>query len=248
MAVAAAQQPTRMRLVFGVLAAIAILGFSLLGRWQWHRADEKRVLERAFAAGQAAAPAALGSQALANLPRYAHVEVRGSYDTAHQFLLDNISRDGRAGYEVLTPFLLDDGRISLVNRGWLPLTDGGRDRLPDIALRAAANRRQIITARVDELPVTGLATGRAQPTADARWPKLTSFPRAAELAAALGRPIESRQLLLDAAQPDGYRRDWQPASASFGPERHVSYAIQWWSLALLVFVIYVYMSVRKQRG
>ncbi len=49
---------------------------------------------------------------------------------AHQFLLDNMTHAGRAGYEVLTPLLLDDGRVLLVNRGWLPLPDGRRDELP----------------------------------------------------------------------------------------------------------------------
>jgi cytochrome oxidase assembly protein ShyY1 len=79
------------------------------------------------------------------------------------------------------------------------------------------------------------------------WPKLASFPTAAELSAALGRALEPRQLLLDSAAPAGYRRDWQPASASFGPLRHQSYAIQWWSLAALVLVLYLYMSLRRGR-
>jgi surfeit locus 1 family protein len=232
-------------LLMGALTATAIVGFLLLGRWQWHRAEEKRVLQAAFAAGMATPATALGPRSLAGLPRYAHVEVHGSYDSAHQFLLDNISRDGRAGYEVLTPLLLDDGRTALVNRGWLPQPDGDRRRLPEIAqLDAGANAPSVLT-RVDELPVSGLASGRAPPAMGGAWPKLTSFPSAADLAAALGRPVEPRQLLLDATEALGYRRDWQPASAGFGPERHMAYAIQWWSLALLVLVIYVYMQVRS---
>lgn len=245
---AAARQPTGPQLIFGALAVIAVVSFALLGRWQWHRAAEKRVLQQAFAAGLTAPVVELGNQSLSALARYTHVETYGRYDTAHQFLLDNLSRDGQAGYEVLTPLQLDDGRTVLVNRGWLPLSGGGRERLPDIAMAAAASGSRAITARVDELPVSGLALGRLPPVVDNHWPKPTSFPRTDQLAAALGRTVETRQLLLDAAQADGYRRDWQPASAGFGPERHLAYAVQWWSLAVLVIVIYVYMSFRPHRG
>jgi surfeit locus 1 family protein len=235
-------------LVFGVLAAIAVVGFVQLGRWQWHRAEEKRALQRDFAAGVHAAAADLGERPLSVLARYAHVVVRGHYEVGHQFLLDNISRDGQAGYEVLTPLQLDDGRMALVNRGWLPLPGGSRQQLPDISVHGAALEARMISARVDNFPVAGLELGHQPPALDARWPKLTSFPRANELAAALGRRVEPRQLLLDATQADGYRRDWQPASAGFGPERHLSYAVQWWSLAALVVVLYGYMSLRSDRG
>jgi cytochrome oxidase assembly protein ShyY1 len=101
-----------------------------------------------------------------------------------------------------------------------------------------------VLGRVDELPSTGLASGRAPPSIDSKWPKLTSFPASAELGAALGQPIESRQLLLADNQPSGYGRDWQPPNVGFGPERHLSYAVQWWSLALLAVVLYVVTNLK----
>jgi surfeit locus 1 family protein len=228
---------------------LAVAGFGLLGRWQWHRAAEKQLQLDAFAAGSLQ-QLDLGSQALAQLPRFAQVQVSGRYDATHQFLLDNISRAGQAGYEVLTPLLLPDGRTLLVNRGWLPLRDRQRALLPDIALadgNTANSESPLLQlrTRVDELPSTGLAAGRAPPTTDSVWPKLTSFPTTSELAAALGRAIEARQLLLAADQPTGYQRDWQPPNVSFGPPRHVSYAIQWWSLGLLAVVLYFVMNLKQ---
>ncbi|MEQ1883354.1 MAG: SURF1 family cytochrome oxidase biogenesis protein, partial [Burkholderiales bacterium] len=95
-------------------------------------------------------------------------------------------QDGRAGYEVLTPLYLPDGRVALVDRGWLP-SSGYRDRLPDISIKAAGVRR--LVARVDELPAAGLAAGRAAPSRDSAWPKLTSFPTVAELREALGTEL-----------------------------------------------------------
>jgi surfeit locus 1 family protein len=232
-----------------LLTVLAVVGFGLLGRWQWQRADEKRLQLAAFAAGSLQ-QLDLGSQTLAQLPRFAQVKVSGHFDVAHQFLLDNISHAGQAGYEVLTPLWLPDGRTLLVNRGWLPLRNQQRALLPDIALNSKVTENSEssllqLRTRVDELPSTGLAAGRAPPTTDNIWPKLTSFPTSAELAAALGRSIEARQLLLAADQPAGYLRDWQPPNASFGPPRHISYAIQWWSLGLLAVVLYFVINLKQ---
>lgn len=233
---------------FGLLALAAAVLFVQLGRWQWHRAAEKQALASAFVAASQTQPAPLAAASLAALPRYARIEVSGQPDVEHQFLLDNISRDGRAGYEVLTPLALADGRTVLVNRGWLPLRAGARDQLPEVGLDPATAGTVHWRTRVDELPVAGLALGRLAPATDHHWPKLTSFPTTAELSAALGRALEPRQLLLDGTAPAaGYRRDWQPADAGFGPERNQSYAIQWWSLAALVLVLYLYMNLRSSR-
>ena len=60
------------------------------------------------------------------------IELSGTFEPWHQFLLDNRSHAGQPGYEVLTPFLTADGRRMLVNRGWVPF-GGYRDRLPDVS-------------------------------------------------------------------------------------------------------------------
>jgi len=224
------------------LTAAGVLLFGALGHWQWQRSIFKRQLQQAFAAGSLHVEP-LGARSLSALPRYLRLEVFGRYDAGHQFLLDNISRDGRAGFEVLTPFVLADGRTLLVNRGWVPLRDGSRDRLPEIAFSPSGE--STITGRLDLLPVTGLEAGRAPPAIDGPWPRLTSFPATAELARALKRVIEPRQLLLDADQPHGYRRDWQPGSATFGPERHLAYAVQWWSFAALAVFLFVLLNLRR---
>jgi surfeit locus 1 family protein len=229
-----------------LLAMAGFVLFVLLGRWQWHRADEKRAALAVFAAGAASQLEALGERPVSSVARYSRIAVSGRYLGERQFLLDNISRDGRAGFEILTPLMLEDGRTLLVNRGWIALRDGSRERLPDVSLPEAPGGAAVLVAgRIDELPVAGLALGRAPPAAGPDWPKLTSFPTSAELAAVLGRSVQPRQLLLDADQPLGYRRDWQPANAGFGPPRHMAYAIQWWSLAALVAALFVVLNLRR---
>jgi surfeit locus 1 family protein len=221
--------------------------FVRLGEWQWHRAEWRQAEWNAFARGADRA-VELGSRGTADVPRFQRVAVAGQFDPEHQFLLDNRVENDQAGYEVLTPLALADGRVLLVDRGWVPFT-GYRSRLPDIRLTATGPVR--ITGRIDLLPVGGLSFGRMAPRGGPQWPKVTSYPEMAQLTGVLAaaRPgvrLEPRILLLDPAAPHGYVRDWQPPGMS--PARHLSYAAQWWLFAVTLIVIWVVLSAQKPRA
>jgi surfeit locus 1 family protein len=221
------------------LAALVLLGaFVSLGRWQWQRGEAKQDVWTEYRRDATAVP--LAGRALAELPRFARVEITGEFLPERQFLLDNRPHAGRPGYEVLTPFRSEDGRWILVNRGWLPFT-GYRDRLPDVSLRAGTTLT--ITGKIEELPVAGLASGRAPPDQSESWPRLTSFPTRAELEHALGHSLETRILLLDPQIPGGYVREWRPPGLD--PSRHFSYAIQWWGFAVVLLVLYFALNFRR---
>lgn len=221
------------------LTVAALVLFFGLGRWQWQRAQQQRVLDAQFTAGTASVTD-LDGRATAALPRYTAVRLDGRYDAAHQFLLDNMSHLGQVGYQVLTPLHLSDGRTVIVNRGWIA-AGASRRQLPDVQLAAADPEQP--TGRLDDLPVAGIALGHVAPPPGPAWPKRTSFPTMADLSAALGLPLQSRQLLLDPAAPLGYVRDWHVGG--MGPARHLSYALQWWAFAGLALVLYVYMNIRR---
>jgi surfeit locus 1 family protein len=207
------------------LATLVLLGiFISLGRWQWQRGEDKQAVWAEFERDAPAAPADGG---IDDLPRFSRVELRGRFDPAHQFLLDNRSHQGRPGYEVLIPFDTDNAGRLLVNRGWIPFT-GYRDRLPDVSAG---------------LPTAGLDSGRAPPAPDANWPKLTSFPTHDELQSMLGENIARRIVLLDPQAPGGYLREWQPPGLD--PSRHFSYAIQWWGFAAVLLVLYFGLNFRR---
>jgi len=229
-----------MRVIFGVLTFAVAAAFVSLGLWQWQRGELRQVQYEQFQRGsEQALP--LGSRGLDEVERSTRVRLMGRYEPDRQFLLDNRTYQGRAGYEVLTPFRREDGRVVLVNRGWVPFR-GFREQLPEIGFEADVGE---VTGRVDELPSAGLASGRAPPEPGESWPKVTSYPEPGELAEALGEQIESRILLLDPQAPHGYVRDWQPPGLT--PAQHRSYAFQWWALATAVIAIWLVVSIRSKR-
>jgi len=227
--------PAPLSLLLGVLLAAL---FVRLGFWQWHRGEQRQEAWRSFAAGTARLVALNGASDA--LPLYQRVAVRGRFDGAHQFLLENRSLQGRPGYEVLTVLRREAQRALLVDRGWLPLGRSRQD-LPPVAVSAEPVE---LTGRLAHLPTPGLALGRAAPRG--LWPKLTSFPSMTQLEAAYGAPLEPRLLLLDPGSGPGYAREWTPPGIS--PLRNFSYALQWWTFALATLVIWAVLTVRRRRS
>jgi surfeit locus 1 family protein len=227
---------------FTALAWVLCAFFVYLGQWQWQRGQLRQQQWLTFESSSAQAATYLRSaRDWQSVQRFQRVQVMGTYDPAHQFLLDNMTRDGRAGFEVLTSLQLTSGESVLVNRGWIPAS-GYRDRLPVVKFEAAG--MQQVTGRIDQLPVSGLTRGRAAPQAAVPWPKLTSFPKPEELRAALDRPLRPQVLLLDKDAPYGYRRDWRPPGIS--PLRHWSYAVQWWCFAAGVLILWIVSSLQRE--
>ncbi|HSY05720.1 MAG TPA: SURF1 family protein [Steroidobacteraceae bacterium] len=223
---------------FTVLALLAAAVCVRLGVWQWHKGVLREAEVARFARG-AERTLTPGSTPLTELPLFQRVSVSGELDGAHQFLLENRSYQGRPGYEVLTPLVRPGKPTLLVDRGWVPFT-GSRARLPQVSLADAPG--VTLTGRIGTLPSPGLALGRAAPGPRAPWPKVTSYPDIEQLSAALATPLSPRILLLDPGAPFGYVRDWQAPGLS--PLRHFSYAIQWWSFALLALIFWGVTSWR----
>jgi len=226
--------------LFTTLLAIGLIAMLVsLGRWQLHRAAEKRVLFDSFAAaGTAARPIDLQSP---QVPRYSYVAALGSYDETRQVLIDNMVEGDRAGYFVITPFALQGGGWVLVNRGWVPL---GQSRAARPAIPAAGNLRTI-RGRADNLPSPGIRLGVPAPLAPP-YPVVAAYPTREDVAQLLKESkwaTAADLILLDAGEPDGYVRNWTPPG--FPPMRHIGYAVQWFGLALTLAVIYVVTNFRR---
>ncbi|MDO9270730.1 MAG: SURF1 family protein [Methylobacter sp.] len=213
-----------------------------LGMWQLDRSEQKRAFLKVQE--QAAATETLHlSTVLENNTetlRYRNVEVAGRYDVAHQFLIDNQISDGKAGYFVLTPFILTgETKAVLVNRGWIPLNKD-RSILPDLQINKA---EVIITGRINNFPSVGIKLAGAEiPTAG--WPSVVQVVNSEVLAKKIGYSLFQFQIELAKELPDGYKREWH-ASTIMQPEQHTAYAIQWFALALTLTILFIWYSFKN---
>ena len=225
------------RLGYSLLALAGLAFFLALGRWQLDRAEEKRSLVAAFVhGGERLQEMPTG---LSPVERYQRLRALGRFDPSRQFLLDNMTFDGRAGFRVLTPLMLEDGRVLLVDRGFVP-GSGDRSQLPDVSVQ---DQPREVVGRADTLPRPGIELAAPPATG---WPRIVSFPRIEEIGAALGQAVFPQVLLLDADQPDGYAREWAPAA--MGPDRHVGYAVQWFGFAVVTCILWVLLSFRIEES
>lgn len=213
-----------------------------LGFWQLHRAEEKRLFldTQAQAVTAEALHLSATSEDNADVQRYKKVEVTGQYDVSHQFLIDNQINGGKAGYFVMTPFLLQGkNKAVLVNRGWVPLN---RDRsvLPDIGFD---NTDGVIKGRINQFPSVGVKLPGAEIPTDG-WPSVVQVVDSDILAKRLGYPLFHFQIELDKELPDGYKREWQTINI-MPPEQHTAYAVQWFGLAVTLLLLFIGYSLKK---
>lgn len=216
----------------GCAAALA------LGAWQLRRAEAKQQLLSDYleAATAVPAPLDLGRPATA---RPLAVTVRGEYLENRQLLLDNQAHREQPGYQVWTPLRLQDGSLILVNRGWIAQF-ARREQAPPLPATAGLVEVQ---GYWRELPRPGLrlAPGPCRPAQ--RFPHFVVYPQAAELACLLGEPVADGVLLLHPRAEAGYMREWSFGNA-VPPERHVAYAVQWFAIALAIFILYLKLNLK----
>jgi surfeit locus 1 family protein len=219
------------------LLAVALL-FARLGWWQLERKAEKQLLFEQFRNG----PVLSIEQALERGEKFARVDAYGRYDPARHVLLDNKILDGRAGVHVLTPFILDNGKEILVNRGWLPLPPDRRT-LPEVE---TDDSMKTISGILNEPSTGGPRLGEADILEADRWPQLVTYLDLDSVGAALNTPLEPWLLQLAPEDESGFAgRQWQVAVME--PKVHGAYALQWFSLAATAFIIWIVLGVRKRK-
>ncbi|HEU4886004.1 MAG TPA: SURF1 family protein [Longimicrobium sp.] len=224
--------------VRGAVAAIFILAMCALcvrlGFWQLDRLEQRRARNAAIRAATAQPPLRLDSTApaaLASDPQafaWRRAEASGRYHHAGDMVIRGRSRDGRPGVHLVSPLVLADGRVVMVNRGWVPSPDGSTaDARP---LRIAGPVHVIgallpITSDADRgLPFAGRAG------TDSTW-------RRVDLAAARARsPGPLIPLVLQQLPEEGADAGSPPLAEplpSLSEGNHLSYAVQWFSFATI---------------
>jgi len=222
------------------IAVVLLLPLLLgLGFWQLDRAAQKRaILDDLASRGEDLPLNSLPHELDPSVWRFRRVALGGHFDNAHTLYLDNRIYQGAAGYHLLTPLRLDDGRGVLVNRGWVRLGPT-RDILPPVPRR---DGRLTVSGQLDTAPGTGLRLGSDGPESWS-WPRVVQRVDMAVLERDLGYPLLPLLLLEDDNGDAELVREWRPVV--FGPERHTGYAVQWFGLALTLLVLYIAAHTRR---
>lgn len=253
-----------------LIALVALLAFGITlraGFWQLDRAQQK-VAAQSRQAEQARRGALGNAELLQALPTLAEaarvappqadhfiartVRLQGHWLGEHTLYLDNRSMDGRAGFVVLTPLALAPTRteaaelatssgippwvaratVVWVQRGWAPRHAVDRTQLPPVATPSGTVQ---LTGRLAAEPSRRYALGEDGVGA------IRQNLAAPQMQALVQQPVLSMVVVQTDAPSDGLLRHWPPPA--FGADKNRGYAVQWFAMAALIWVLYVWFQL-----
>lgn len=218
------------------LAVLFISSFMRLGFWQLHRADEKEKMLLAQAALVKLEPLELAANP--NLPKqYQNIQVKGHY-LPDVFLLDNQHRQHLFGYDVLTPLLLADGKVLMVDRGWIQ-GDPMRSIFPEVLTPKG------VVSLQGSAYFPSVNKWLLGPGLEKKREKLTILEAidVKLLGNILQKEVRPFIMRLSTDESSGFVREW--AIVSMPPVRHVGYAVQWFAMALAILILFIALNVKK---
>lgn len=225
-----------------LLVCLFATTFTFLGKWQMDRREgaltEISHVKRNYDAEPV--PFAEASQLFEQLPadgKWTPVSLRGSYLAEDQVVVRNRISGSRPGYEVLVPFRTLEGRVVIVDRGFLPIGNNN-------------------AGRPDAIPAPPTGTVEVDVRLKAGEPKLDRGAPEGQLAS-IDLPTYGQQLGYPVATGSYglmYLEDPAAAEAPIQLQRpeedegpHLSYMFQWFAFGVLVFVGFGYAARQQAR-
>ena len=199
--------------------------------------EQKQALRAQFDAATAAAPAELPLDGVDWTSwRYRPVAITGTFDGPRQILIDNKVEEGRAGYHVVTPLLLADGRVVLVDRGWIASGES-RMQLPKADPPAGTVN---LRGRVN-IPTHNYIELERDAHARAVWQNLDPARFASATGLDVLPMVVEQTMAVDTG--DNLVRHW--AAPDFGIDRHRIYMMQWYLFAATAAGLWLYFNLRR---
>jgi len=216
-------------LTVATLLALAVL--VALGSWQLMRRAEKHALLDQITVRMASGLAPVEILlATGDYAAYRPATALGTFDYDKQAYVYAPRTDGgptRPGNKVITPFRLASGGTILVDRGWAP------PEWPEMRDKGFPDPE-------GEVEIEGIMRPSAKPGLFTPPPDLAKhvfyLRDSAAIAEAAGITLKSR-LILEATKRQG---DPEPLTTELNvPDNHLNYALTWFSLAIVLLVIYL---------
>lgn len=229
-----------------VVAALFAVACGFLSNWQFSRNEERARQLALVESNYDRSPVPLGDV----LPRGAELDpadewtpvtLDGRYLPDEELLVRNRAHGGTSAFEVLVPFRLDDGRVLVVDRGWVP--PGDPDPLPEtVPAPPMGDTRVVVRLRPGEpLPSSGRSADPGQvPT--------IHLPLVASSVAS-GDAVETGAYGLIVSEEPAPTSAPSPLEApTDDPGPHLSYAVQWILFAVMGFAFIGYVIVSERRA
>jgi len=230
----------RLRFVLITLATLVAVGVTgSLGFWQLSRAAQKQSRQMALDMQSAKSPvnaATVRATADALTLLHQRVRVQGTWVPQSTVFLENRPMNGRVGFIVVTALVLEGGGPALaVQRGWAPRGFEDRALVPQTATPLGVVE---IEGRMALPPSDLYALGAPTAGVIRQNLDLTQFR------VQTGLPLISVTLQQTGVNADGLVRDWPVAN--LGVEKNYGYAAQWFGLALLFTLLYLWFQVLRR--
>jgi len=221
-----------------LLTVVAITFLLYLGWWQLLRAEEKKQLLQSQAALAKQPPVRWRSGLL--LPKqFQPLTVSGIY-LPFTLLMDNQHYQHQFGYQVLTPLILSDNSLLLIDRGWVP-GDNSRQQFPHIT-----NPRTKISlsgqAYFPSAKVFLLGAPVEKKTESMMIIERIDTQLFSQL---LHKTVYPFIIRLNPNEADGFIREWPVVSMP--PERHYAYALQWFAMAFVVLILFIGLNWQREK-
>ena len=207
--------------VFVTLAVVLAALFVRLGFWQLDRLQQRRARNAVIAARLAKPPVSV--ELLRDTTSFLRATVAGTPDYANEIVLTGRSRQGSPGVYIITPVRRTGNDTAvLVTRGWIYSPDAAT-----VDLTHWHETRSVFNGYVLPLP----ATAPSQQRVNGRKLRTLTLPGVQRL---VRYPVSTRYLVSQDSAADTTPARLGPPALDDGP--HLSYAIQWFSFAVIGIV------------
>jgi surfeit locus 1 family protein len=220
------------------LTLISMSLFISLGCWQLKRADEKREILAMQSLFLKQAPVAWVPTDPLPAP-HQKIQVEGYFMPPVIFLDNQHDAHHQFGFHVLSPLLLNNDHVIMVDRGWiqsredraqLPLISTPKKSLQLSGTAYYPSKKQWVLGQPIEIKNQNLAII-----------ELIDIQLFNQF---LHKSVYPFIIRLDDKALHGYKREW--TVVNMPPARHKAYAFQWFAITLTIFVLFISLNITRR--
>ena len=170
--------------------------------------------------------------------KWDRVFVEGNWDSSKQILIDNVIHRGISGFKVLTPLTLKNSEKKiLVDRGWIK-RERSRESIPNINLQ----EETVVVSGILESPELGLVLSEDLVTKT--WPKISQTKNPEILLKEYDDTMYKLILMADPLLKNSLEYI-KIVPTNMMPSKHFGYAAQWFSMFLVLCLMFIWYGYKK---